>query len=254
MGGDPDKGRCTDVVDAVLRGGADILEVGIPFSDPIADGPAVQAAGVRALRSGTRPGDVLDLVSEVKSTRDVPVVVMTYYNPVYSFGVREFLVQARRRGVDGIIVPDLPLEESQALARLAKKEGVDAVLLAAPTTPPERMRSIAGSTSGFLYLVSVLGVTGARERVQESTVKLVKSAKRYTAGKVPLAVGFGISKPEHVSRVLDSGADAAIVGSAIVERVKKATEDGEGLDELTKFVASMKEATRKEARTAPASG
>lgn len=249
MGGDPDVGRSAGVIDAVLKGGADILEVGIPFSDPIADGPAVQAAGVRALASGTRPADVLEIASEVKKEHDTPVVLMTYYNPVYSRGVREFLGAAHRKGVDGIIIPDLPLEEAQTLGNLARAEGVDSVLLAAPTTSMDRMRRIVANTSGFLYLVSVLGVTGTREKVEERTVELVKSAKRFTAGRVPLGVGFGISKPEHVLRVMDAGADAAIVGSAIVERVKGYAAGEGGLDEITKFVSSMKAATRSGAKS-----
>ncbi len=245
MGGDPDLETCQKVIGAVVRGGADILEVGVPFSDPIADGKSVQAAGVRALKSGTRPADVLGLVAEVRKGSDVPVALMTYYNPVFARGAEEFLDASKKSGVDGIIVPDLPLEEAGAFGRAARKRGIDSVLLAAPTTNPERMKKIVASTSGFLYLVSLLGVTGARETLREGTVNLVKFARRYTEGKVPLAVGFGISKPEHVKAVLGAGADAAIVGSAIVDRVGRlAGEDRGGLKAIEDYVRSLKEATR----------
>lgn len=245
MGGDPDLETCQKVVEAVVRGGADILEVGIPFSDPIADGKSVQAAGVRALTSGTRPADVLRLVAEVRKVSDVPVALMTYCNPVFARGAGEFLDASKKSGVDGIIVPDLPLEEAGAFGRAARRRGIDSVLLAAPTTSPERMKKIVASTSGFLYLVSLLGVTGAREELREGTVSLVKFARRYTEGKVPLAVGFGISRPEQVKAVLGAGADAAIVGSAIVDRVGRlAREDRAGLKAIEEYVRSLKEATR----------
>ncbi len=245
MGGDPDLETCQEVIGAVVRGGADILEVGIPFSDPIADGKSVQAAGVRALTSGTRPADVLRLVAEVRKVSDVPVALMTYCNPVFARGAGEFLDASKKSGVDGIIVPDLPLEEAGAFGRAARRRGIDSVLLAAPTTSPERMKKIVASTSGFLYLVSLLGVTGAREELKEGTVSLVKFARRYTEGKVPLAVGFGISRPEHVKAVLGAGADAAIVGSAIVDRVgRMAREDRGGLKAIEEYVRSLKEATR----------
>jgi tryptophan synthase alpha chain len=245
MGGDPNPKTCDEVIGAILRGGADILEVGIPFSDPIADGKSVQAAGVRALKSGTRPADVLRLVAEVRKKSDVPVVLMTYYNPVFARGTGEFLEESRKSGVDGIIIPDLPLEEAGAFGRAARRRGIDSVLLAAPTTSTERMKKIVANTSGFLYLVSLLGVTGAREELGEGTVSLVKFAKRYTEGEVPLAVGFGISRPEHVKAVIGAGADAAIVGSAIVDRVgKMAGEDRAGLKAIQEYVRSLKEATR----------
>jgi tryptophan synthase alpha chain len=244
MGGDPDLGTCQEVIWAVVRGGADILEVGIPFSDPIADGKSVQAAGVRALASGTRPADVLRLVAEVRKRSDVPVALMTYYNPVFARGAGEFLDGSKKSGVDGLIIPDLPLEEAGAFGRAARKRGIDSVLLAAPTTSPDRMKRIVANTSGFLYLVSLLGVTGARKKLREGTVSLVKFARRYTEGKVPLAVGFGISRPEHVKAVLEAGADAAIVGSAIVERVGGlAGEDRAGLKSIEEYVRSLKVST-----------
>jgi tryptophan synthase alpha chain len=247
MGGDPDLGTSASVIDAVVRGGADILEVGIPFSDPIADGKSIQAADVRSLAAGTTPAQVLELIAGTKARHpDVPVVAMTYYNILFSNGLEKFLAAAKAHGVDGLIVPDLPFDEIEEYAPLAKRHGLDAVLLAAPTTTPSRMRAIAAHTSGFLYLVSLTGVTGARADVQQSTVGLIQSAKRYAKG-VPIGVGFGISTPDHVRSVLSAGADGAVVGSAIVDRVAGYQRDGPAimLGNVEGYVRSLKDATRR---------
>jgi tryptophan synthase alpha chain len=246
MGGDPDLATSASVIDAVIRGGADIVEVGIPFSDPIADGKSIQAADVRSLASGTTPDQVLDLILSAKSrNRGVPMVAMTYYNILFSNGLGKFLEAAKEHKVDGLIVPDLPFDEIREYARLAKRLGLDAILLAAPTTSPARMKAIAAHTSGFLYLVSLTGVTGARSDVQESTVGLIGSARRYTK-EVPLAVGFGISTPEHVRAILAAGADAVVVGSAIVDIVATCQRDGplKMLANVESYVRSLKGATR----------
>ena len=246
MGGDPDLATSASVIDAVVRGGADMVEVGIPFSDPIADGKSIQAADVRSLASGTTPDQVLDLVLGAKSRhRGVPMIAMTYYNILYSNGLGKFLEAARDHKVDGIIVPDLPFDEMQEYAALAKRFGLDAILLAAPTTSPKRMKAIAAHTSGFLYLVSLTGVTGARSDVQKSTVGLIGFAKKY-AKKVPLGVGFGISTPEHVRAILAAGANAVVVGSAIVDIVASCQSDGpvKMLASVESYVRSLKEATK----------
>ncbi len=249
MGGDPDIETTSRIIDAVVRGGADILEVGIPFSDPIADGRSIQAADVRALGSRTTPSAVLRCIAEARSRNPrVPVAVMTYYNILYSKGVDKFLAQARSSGVDGMIVPDLPLDEVSEYARAARREKLDTILLAAPTSSPARMRAIVAHTTGFLYLVSVLGVTGARTAVQESTIRLVAMAKRYTRGRVPLAVGFGISTPDHVRSVLSAGADAVIVGSSIVDRVASREQRGDAamLEDVERYVRLLKAATKSD--------
>lgn len=242
MGGDPDTETSSRVVEAVVRGGADIVEIGIPFSDPIADGRTIQEAGVRALRAGTRPEDVL----EIAACAEVPVVLMTYYNIVHTRGLARFLEMAGDKGVDGLVIPDLPLEESEEYRRAASESGVDAILLASPATPGRRMREIATKTSGFLYLVSLYGVTGQRAELSGGIGGLIRLARGFTNGRVPLCVGFGISKPEHASRVVEEGADGAIVGSAIVERVALlAGREEEGLREVELFVRSLKEAARE---------
>jgi len=246
MGGDPDLSTSASVIDAVVSGGADIVEVGIPFSDPIADGKSIQAADVRSLAAGTTPAQVLELIARSKSRNPgVPFIVMTYYNIIFSNGLSKFLEAASGHGVDGLIVPDLPFDEIQEYAPLAERYGLDAVLLAAPTTTPSRMRAIARHTSGFLYLVSLTGVTGARAEVQQSAAGLIRSAKRYSNG-VPIGVGFGISTPEHVRAILAEGADAVVVGSAIVDRVAGYRDDGPTrmLANVQSYVRSLKDATR----------
>jgi tryptophan synthase alpha chain len=248
MGGDPDIKTSGRIIDAVVRGGADIIEVGIPFSDPMADGRSIQAADIRSLSSGTTPMKVLDLIRGAKSRNpNVPVIAMTYYNILYSRGLDNFLEYAKDCEVDGIIVPDLPLDEVDEYAQLAKERGLDAILLAAPTTSPARMRAIVKHTSGFLYLVSLLGVTGARIDIQKSTLDLVQFAKRYTKGNVPLGVGFGISTPDHVRAVLDAGADAIIVGSAIVDKIASYEKDSpeKTIAVVEDYLRSLKAATKR---------
>ncbi len=247
MGGDPDLKTSGRVIDAVARGGADMIEVGIPFSDPIADGKSIQAADVRSLSSGTTPTQVLDLIRGAKSRNpNVPVIAMTYYNILYSNGLENWLEYAKDCEVDGMIVPDLPLDELAEYAPLAKERDLDVILLASPTTSPARMRAIVRHTSGFLYLVSLLGVTGARSDIQKSTLDLVRFAKRYTKGSIPLGVGFGISAPDHVRAVIGAGADAVIVGSGIVDRVAGFEKNGlDGmLADVESYVRSLKAATK----------
>ncbi len=243
MAGDPDIETTERVVSALVAGGADIIELGIPFSDPIADGRSIQEAAVRALASRTRPADVLELVSRLNKRHRAPITIMTYYNILFSPGLESFLEKAKRASVDGLIIPDLPLDETAAYTRLARSRGLDTILLAAPTTSPERMKSLVSHSSGFLYLVSLLGVTGARSALADDSLKLVRSAKLQTRGRIPLAVGFGISKPEHVARVIAAGADAVIVGSGIVNRVASGKPRDAMLSEVEGYVRSLKAAT-----------
>ncbi|MER3602222.1 MAG: tryptophan synthase subunit alpha [Nitrososphaerota archaeon] len=244
MGGDPSPSLCVEVIEAVVKGGADLLELGIPFSDPIADGRAIQAAGERALRAGIRPPDVVALAKEAKLRHGVPLALMSYYNLLFARGPALFLEEARLAGVDGLIVPDLPLEEAGPLLRAAKRRGLDLILLATPETPKERLLRIARSTSGFLYLVSLRGVTGARPRLSPGVSRLIANVKRYLGNGPPLAVGFGLSRPEHIGAVLRAGADGAIVGGALVELVARIASGEASLSSLTGFVARLKEATR----------
>jgi tryptophan synthase alpha chain len=219
--GDPKPEYTHQIAEALIRGGVDLLELGLPFSDPIADGPTIQAASVRALEMGTTPKLVLEMADKIKQKHQIPIVVMTYFNPVFRIGLSTFFDQAKRNQVDGLIIPDLPIEEADEYRSIAHSSGLDTIFLATPSTSELRLRKIAEYSSGFLYLVSQFGVTGERRVVEESTINLVKQVSNVISEKVPLAVGFGISKPEHVKKIIEAGADGAIVGSAFVNVVHR---------------------------------
>jgi len=245
-GGDPEPRFTPVIAEALIKGGVDIIELGIPFSDPIADGPTIQAASVCALEAGTTPKVVLGMAGEIKRKYSVPVVLLTYYNPIFRMGLENFFRLASNFGVDGVVVPDLPVEEADEYREAARTCGVDTIFLAAPSTSMERLRKIVGCTSGFLYLVSHFGVTGERATLEDSTVQLIKKVRPYTAGRVPLAVGFGVSKPEHSRYIIDAGADGVIVGSAFVNIVHEHQGDvGRMLEEIEKTAHKLKEATKR---------
>jgi tryptophan synthase alpha chain len=232
------------IAEALITGGVDILELGLPFSDPIADGPTIQAASVRALQAGTTPKMVLEMAREIKRKHDVPMVVMTYYNPVFRMGLKPFFSYAKECLVDGLIVPDLPVEEAANYVKTAQANGVDTIFLAAPSTSTTRLKKIVACSSGFLYLVSRFGVTGERETIGDSTIQLIKRVLPFTNGRVPLAVGFGVSKPEHAQQIIGAGADGVIVGSAFVNVIQR---NGGKIDktivELSELARQLKTAT-----------
>lgn len=243
--GDPEPQCTPKIAEALIEGGVDVLELGLPFSDPIADGPTIQAASVRALNAGTTPRKVLEMAREIRQAHDAPVVVMTYYNPVFRMGLDNFFRLAKSCMVDGVIVPDLPVEEAGDYKQAASACGVDTIFLAAPSTSTKRLRTIIECTSGFLYLVSHFGVTGAKAAVEESTIQLIKKILPYTSEHVPLAVGFGVSKPEHARCIIEAGADGVIVGSAFVNIVQKnQANTNKMLAELGEMVHKLKAATR----------
>ena len=245
--GDPKPELTPKIAEALVKGGVDIIELGVPFSDPIADGPTIQAASVRALQAGTTPKMVLGIAGEIKRKRGVPVVILTYFNPVFRMGVENFFRLAKSFGVDGVVVPDLPVEEAEAYREAAETCGVDTIFLAAPSTSNERLGKIVACTSGFLYVVSHFGVTGAREALEDSTVQLIKRITPFTQGKIPLAVGFGVSKPEHTKRIIEAGADGVIVGSAFVNIIQKRQNDVDRmLEELEVAARKLKHATREQ--------
>jgi len=242
--GDPTPDLTPKIADALIRGGVDILELGLPFSDPIADGPTIQAASLRALNAGTTPMKVLEIAKEIKTKHDIPIVIMTYYNPLLHLGLDKFLLTAKTSGVNGFIVPDLPVEEASDFKKAATICNLDTIFLAAPSTSNNRLTHIVDATSGFLYLISHFGVTGARSAIESSTLQLIQRVKPFVAEKVPLAVGFGISQPEHVQRVIKAGADAAIVGSAFIDIIQKNTNHTvDMLNELETTTKALKSAT-----------
>lgn len=237
MAGDPDTTRHLEYARAVLAE-CDVLEIGVPFSDPVADGPTIERAAVRALERGAKMSDSIALAKALRKESDKPIVLMTYYNPVYRFGLEKFANAAKDAGVDGVILPDVPLEESQKPGEALAKAGIDLIQLASPATPPERLARLAKATRGFLYLVSMYGVTGARKDLPPETADLVRRTKAACAGVTPFAVGFGVSEPSHVAMLRDAGADGVVVGSAIVSRIEK----GESPAQVGAFVRSLRSA------------
>jgi tryptophan synthase alpha chain len=223
--GDPSPEASLEVVKALIRGGADIIELGVPFSDPIADGPVIQASSLRALNAGTTPAKVLEVVRAIRCESDLPIVLLTYYNLVFRMGLEFFGEAASEAGVDGLVVPDLPVEEANDYLRNMRNHGLDTIFLAAPSTSIHRLEGILSATSGFLYLVSLYGVTGTRETLDKATTELVRRLSAHLAGRLPLAVGFGISKPEHVESLVTAGADGVIVGSVFVKTVQQHQHD-----------------------------
>lgn len=218
MAGIPSRQGFIDHAMACIEGGADVLEIGIPFSDPVADGPVIQEASVRALENGTTPPMVLDMVRELREGIDIPLVLMGYYNPIFRRGERRFVEDCLRSGADGLIVPDLPLHEGLTLRHICHESGLDLVQLSTPLTPEDRHRSLMEATSGFLYLVARTGVTGHGAADGEGLRRMVTLSKRLNRVK-PVAAGFGISSPEHVRQARDAGVDGVIVGSTLVSSV-----------------------------------
>jgi tryptophan synthase alpha chain len=238
VAGDPDMETSLRIARTLVRAGTDILELGIPFSDPIADGPVVQRAATRALSAGTTPDSVFSLAEKIRAESDVPIVILTYYNIVYRRGIANFYRDAAESGVDGVIIPDLPVEEADEVREEAGKVGIDQVLLITPSTGRKRQDEILRKGNGFLYLVSVRGVTGVREGISEDAIRLVKDLKGRTS--LPLAVGFGISRPEQAGALKDAGADGVIVGSAIVDIVEAHLGDEERIcASLDRYVREM---------------
>jgi tryptophan synthase alpha chain len=220
MAGDPDLSSTRAALLSLQAAGADLIELGIPYSDPLADGPVIQAAASRALGSGTTPGRVLEMLTGLKGELQIPVILFTYSNPLLNRGMEAFCRDAAAAGAAGLVVPDLPLEEAEKLSAIASDHGLDLVLLVAPTTPADRMGRIAAASRGFTYLVSVTGVTGVRTNLESRVADLVQQLK--AMGPTPVAVGFGISGPEQARQVRDWGADGAIVGSALVKVMAQA--------------------------------
>jgi tryptophan synthase alpha chain len=223
------------------RQGADLIELGVPFSDPLADGATVQRASHAALENGVSLEDCLGVAAEVRRANEVPLLFMSYYNPIHRYGIERFAADCAAAGIDGLIVPDLPPEEAGPLKDACSAYGLDVIFLVAPTSTDERLSRVAELASGFIYCVSLAGVTGARTELGEQVDDLVARVRRYT--DLPLVVGFGISTPEHVARVA-AVADGAVVGSALINLLESAAEDDMIL-EVSDYIRSLKEATRR---------
>ena len=219
--------------------GADLIELGIPYSDPLADGPIIQLSASRALKSGTTLKKVIKLLDNLKDKLHIPVILFTYFNPILNFGLENFCELASKVGVAGLIIPDLPLEEAYKFSEIISSYSIDLILLVAPTTPSERMEIISNKTKGFTYLVSVTGVTGERNKMENRVENLITKLKEISIN--PVAVGFGISSPEHVNKVRKWGADGVIIGSAFVKRISNCDEI-EVVNQIGNFCEEMRNA------------
>lgn len=236
--GDPSLEKTEEFVLTAEKAGADLVEIGIPFSDPIADGPVIQEANVRALKNHVTTDDIFNLVASIRKKTDIPLVFLTYLNPVFKYGYEKFLKRCQELGLDGLIIPDLPFEEKGEIAPLAKQYGVDIISLIAPTSE-QRIKMIAENSSGFLYVVASMGVTGVRTEIKTDLPSILKAVK--AASDTPAAVGFGINTPEQ-ARTISQYADGVIVGSAIVKII---AEHGENAAPYVyEYIASMKNAMR----------
>ncbi len=239
MAGDPDLATTELLVLALAQAGADAVEIGVPFSDPIAEGPTLQRATERALRAGTSLSRVLALVRGLRQRVELPLILMGYANNFLNEKAEPFAAAAAQAGVDGVIVVDLPPEEGREFFEALRAAGIDSILLAAPTTTPERLRTIARETRGFLYYVSLTGVTGAREKMAQDLEVGVRRAREVSS--LPVCVGFGISTPEHAAAIAHF-ADGVVVGSALVERIAAAPSPEAAVDAAARFVRKLKQA------------
>jgi tryptophan synthase alpha chain len=240
MAGDPDIARGAEALAAVAAGGADVIELGVPFSDPMADGRVIEQAALRALLAGVHLPEVLALVRDFRATYDTPVLLMTYWNPILQYGPARAATEAKAAGVDGFLITDLPPEEAGAWLTAARAEGLDTIFLLGPTSPESRMRLVAEEGGGFIYCISRLGVTGARAELPPDLFALIDRITSLT--DKPVAVGFGISTPEHIRQVC-AHANGAIVGSALVQTIAQYA-DGDLAGEVSRFVAGLKAGTR----------
>ena len=241
VAGDPSLDASMKYVLALAEGGADVIELGVPFSDPLADGPTIQRGAERALKAGTTLAGVLDLVHRIRESSQVSIVVFSYYNPILQMGLEKFASAAASAGTDGVLVTDLTPEESEDYRRILAAHHLDTIFLGAPTSTDERLAKIAACSSGFLYLISRTGVTGAKDALPDDLPALIRRTRSVT--QLPIAVGFGISLPGHVS-VLGGLADAAVVGSALVSEIEKAKSVDGAATALAERVRSLKDAAR----------
>ncbi|KAL8142585.1 hypothetical protein V2J09_015617 [Rumex salicifolius] len=235
--GDPNLNVTSEALKVLDSCGSDIIELGLPYSDPLADGPIIQAAATRALAQGTNFQSVIGMLRKVVPELSCPIALFSYYNPILKYGIGNFMSTIKDVGINGLVVPDVPLEETQTLRAEAIKNNIELVLLTTPTTPASRMTAIVEASQGFVYLVSSVGVTGTRASVSAKVETLLKQIKQATTK--PVAVGFGISKPEHVAQVVEWGADGVIIGSAVMKVLGDAKSPEEGLKDLEIFTKSL---------------
>ncbi len=243
VAGDPDFETSLEIVREYVDNGADALEIGFPFSDPVADGPTVQAADIRSLNSGMNTELCFEFIRRIREFTSIPVGVLVYYNLIYKMGIDKFYENAQQKGITGVLAADLPPEEAKDAVNAARKYGIDQIFMVAQTTSNERLQGIVKICSGFIYVVAVMGVTGARADIKTSTVDLIKRVKNHT--NLPVAVGFGISKSAHVKEVIKAGSDGAIVASALIDIITQNIGDSnKALLEIGRFCSELKDSTK----------
>jgi tryptophan synthase alpha chain len=242
MAGFPNEKATITTIRGLVKGGADIIELGFPFSDPLADGPVIQNASTKSLEKGTKITKFFSLVKKIRKETDIPLVLMTYTNILYHKGYSKFISEAKKAGIDGFILPDMSVEESKEYLTAAKNNA-DTIFLISPNTNKTRVQKITKASSGFLYLVAVFGTTGVKTGIKKYTLDAIKQVKKQTKGKIPIGVGFGISTPEDVKKYIKAGADAVIVGSAYLKLIEK-TPQNKLESKITAFTKSLKKQTK----------
>ena len=235
--GDPDLSASKDIFAVIEKNGADIIEIGVPFSDPLADGPTIQASSHRSLQKGTTLKKIIQLVADIRKTSELPIILMTSFNPVFVYGKKEFVADAVKAGVDGMIIPDLPPEEAEEFLGIA--EGLDMVFLLAPTSTPARIQQVGKVSKGFIYYISLTGTTGTKEALSAGLKKKVNEIKKSVS--LPVLVGFGVSGPEQAKQAAEAS-DGVIIGSAIVKLIAEHSDPAERDRKLAEFLASIKKA------------
>jgi tryptophan synthase alpha chain len=242
--GDPDAEKSFDLIKTAIDAGADAVELGIPFSDPIADGPTIQKADFRALAAGMTPAAAIRLIERVKQYRDVPLGLLVYYNLVWQYGLEKFYADVARAGVNSVLIADLCVDDADEVQKLVERYKLESVYMITPNTTPDRIKKVVGLCTGFIYTVAVVGVTGARGQLGEQIVPLVQKLKQLTA--TPVCVGFGVSRPDHARQLAQAGADGVIVGSAVVNIIEQNLENHPAaLKKLHDFLVEMRQAAAR---------
>jgi tryptophan synthase alpha chain len=237
--GDPDFNTSLQIVKAAIDAGADILELGIAFSDPIADGPVIQKADIRALAAGMDIEKAKDFIKKVKSYKDIPIGLLMYYNLVYQYGIEKFFTDFAKAGVNSVLVADLSIDDVDEIYTPARKAGLDTVFMITPNTETDRAKKIASKCTGFIYTVSLLGVTGGRENLSDMVKPLISRLKSLT--DVPVCVGFGVSKPQHAAQLAKAGADGVIIGSRLVQIIEQTIDNKTAiLEQISNFIKEIK--------------
>ena len=241
MLGFPNEKATMPIIRGLVKGGVDIIELGFPFSDPLADGPVIQNASTISLEKGTNVSKFFNIVKKIRKETDIPLVLMTYTNILHRMGYKKFIASAKKVGIDGFILPDMSIGESKDYLQAAKNNA-DTIFLISPNTSKIRIQKIAEASTGFLYLVAVFGTTGVKTSIKNYTLKAIKNVKKQTKGKIPIGIGFGVSTPEDVKRYIEAGADAVIVGSAYLKLIKK-TKSPQLESKIMSFTKSLKKET-----------